>query len=139
MQNYKPDTLCIHAGYKPGNGEPRVVPIVQSTTYTYDSSKEMGDLFDLQADGFFYTRIGNPTNDVVEKKIAALECGVGALLTSSGQAASLMAVLNICTAGDHVVSSSAIYGGTFNLFYKTIKEMGIDPTFVSPTCTREEL
>ena len=139
MQNYKPDTLCIHAGYKPGNGEPRVVPIVQSTTYTYDSSKEMGDLFDLQADGFFYTRIGNPTNDVVEKKIAALECGVGALLTSSGQAASLMAVLNICTAGDHVVSSSAIYGGTFNLFYKTIKEMGIETTFVSPTSTREEL
>lgn len=139
MQNYKPDTLCIHAGYKPGNGEPRVVPIVQSTTYTYDSSKEMGDLFDLQADGFFYTRIGNPTNDVVEKKIAALECGVGALLTSSGQAASLMAVLNICTAGDHVVSSSAVYGGTFNLFYKTIKEMGIETTFVSPTSTREEL
>ena len=139
MQNYKPDTLCIHAGYKPGNGEPRVVPIVQSTTYTYDSSKEMGDLFDLQADGFFYTRIGNPTNDVVEKKIAALECGVGALLTSSGQAASLMAVLNICTAGDHVVSSSAIYGGTFNLFYKTIKEIGIETTFVSPTSTREEL
>lgn len=139
MKDYRRDTLCIHAGYKPGNGEPRVAPIVQSTTYTYDSSKEMGDLFDLQAEGFFYTRIGNPTNDVVEKKIAALEGGVGALLTSSGQAASLMSVLNICTAGDHVVSSSAIYGGTFNLFYKTMKEMGIETTFVSPTSTMEEL
>lgn len=139
MQNFKPDTLCIHAGYKPGNGEPRVVPIVQSTTYTYNSSQEMGALFDLQEDGFFYTRIGNPTNDAVEKKIAALEGGVGALLTSSGQAASLMAVLNICTAGDHVVSSSAIYGGTFNLFYKTMKEMGIETTFVSPNSTKEEL
>ena len=139
MADYKLDTLCIHAGYKPGNGEPRVAPIVQSTTYTYESSKEMGDLFDLQADGFFYTRLGNPTNDVVEKKIAALEGGVGALLTSSGQAASLMAVLNICTAGDHVVSSSAIYGGTFNLFYKTMKEMGIETTFVAPTSTVEEI
>lgn len=133
------DTLCIHAGYEPGNGDPRVVPIVQSTTYTYESSKEMGDLFDLQAEGFFYTRIGNPTNDAAEKKIAALEGGVGALLTSSGQAASLMAVLNICHAGDHVVSSSAIYGGTFNLFYKTMKEMGIETTFVSATSTVDEL
>lgn len=139
MADYKLDTLCIHAGYHPGNGEPRVAPIVQSTTYTYESSQEMGDLFDLQKDGFFYTRLGNPTNDVVEKKIAALEGGVGALLTSSGQAASLMAVLNICTAGDHVVSSSAIYGGTFNLFYKTMKEMGIEATFVSPTSTVEEI
>ena len=139
MQDYKLDTLCIHAGYKPGNGQPRVAPIVQSTTYTYESSKEMGALFDLEEDGFFYTRLGNPTNDVVEKKIAALEGGVGALITSSGQAASLMSVLNICTAGDHLVSSSAIYGGTFNLFYKTMKEMGIETTFVSPTSTKEEL
>lgn len=139
MQDYKQDTLCIHAGYNPGNGQPRVAPIVQSTTYVYESSKEMGALFDLQEDGFFYTRLGNPTNDVVEKKIAALEGGVGALITSSGQAASLMSVLNICTAGDHLVSSSAIYGGTFNLFYKTMKEMGIETTFVSPTSTKEEL
>ena len=139
MQDYKLDTLCIHAGYKPGNGQPRVAPIVQSTTYTSESSKEMGALFDLEEDGFFYTRLGNPTNDVVEKKIAALEGGVGALITSSGQAASLMSVLNICTAGDHLVSSSAIYGGTFNLFYKTMKEMGIETTFVSPTSTKEEL
>lgn len=139
MQDYKLDTLCIHAGYKPGNGQPRVAPIVQSTTYVYESSKEMGALFDLQEEGFFYTRLGNPTNDVVEKKIAALEGGVGAMITSSGQAASLMAVLNICKAGDHLVSSSAIYGGTFNLFYKTMKEMGIETTFVSPTSTKEEL
>lgn len=139
MKKYKPDTTCIHAGYTPGNGEPRVVPIVQSTTYTYESSKEMGDLFDLKADGFFYTRLGNPTLDAVEKKLAALEGGVGAMITSSGQAASLMAILNICRAGGHVVCSSAIYGGTFNLFYKTVKEMGIDFTFVSPTSTADEL
>ena len=139
MKELKPDTLCIHAGYKPGNGEPRVAPIVQSTTYTYESSKEMGALFDLQESGFFYTRLANPTLDVVEKKIAALEGGVGAMLTSSGQAANLMAVLNICSAGFHVVSSSAIYGGTFNLFYKTMKEMGIETTFVSPTASLEEL
>lgn len=139
MKDYQLDTLCIHAGYQPKNGEPRVAPIVQSTTYVYESSKEMGALFDLQEDGFFYTRLANPTNDVVEKKIAALEGGVGALLTSSGQAANLMAVLNICPAGSHVVSSSAIYGGTFNLFYKTMKEMGIETTFVSPSATAEEL
>ena len=139
MQDYKLDTLCVHGGYSPKNGEPRVAPIVQSTTYVYESSKEMGALFDLQEEGFFYTRLGNPTNDVVEKKIAALEGGVGALITSSGQAATLMAVLNICPAGYHVVSSSAIYGGTFNLFYKTMKEMGIETTFVSPTATLEEL
>lgn len=111
MKQYRPDTTCIHAGYTPGNGEPRVLPIVQSTTYTYDSSKEMGDLFDLKADGFFYTRLGNPTLDAVEKKLAALEGGVGALVTSSGQAATMMAVLNICHAGGHVVCSSAVYGG----------------------------
>lgn len=139
MGNYKPDTICIHAGYKPGNGEPRVLPIVQSTTYTYESSQEMGDLFDLKSDGFFYTRLGNPTLDAVEKKLAALEGGVGAMLTASGQSASLLSVLNICRAGGHVVCSSAIYGGTFNLFYKTMKEMGIDFTFVSPTSTADEL
>ncbi len=139
MKEFARDTLCIHAGYKPGNGEPRVMPIVQSTTYTYESSKEMGDLFDLQAEGFFYTRLGNPTLDCVERKIAALEGGVGAMVTSSGQAASLMAVLNICTAGQHMVCSSAIYGGTFNLFYKTLKEMGVEVTFVPATSTLEEL
>lgn len=139
MKELRIDSKCIHAGYKPGNGEPRVMPIVQSTTYTYESSKAMGDLFDLEAEGFFYTRLGNPTLDVVEKKIAALEGGVGAMLTSSGQAASMIAVLNICHAGDHVVSSSAIYGGTFNLFYKTLHEMGIDFTFVPPEVSEEEL
>ena len=139
MKELKIDSKCIHSGYTPGNGEPRVAPIVQSTTYTYDSSQEMGDLFDLKASGFFYTRLGNPTLDAVEKKIAALEGGVGAMLTSSGQAASMMSILNICHAGDHVVASSAIYGGTYNLFYKTMKEMGIDFTFVSPTVTAAEL
>ncbi len=139
MSNYRIDTKCIQEGYSPKNGEPRVVPIVQSTTYTYDSSQAMGDLFDLKADGFFYTRLANPTLDAVEKKIAALEGGVGAMLTSSGQAASLIAVLNICHAGSHVVASSAIYGGTFNLIFKTMQEMGIESTFVSPGCSREEL
>ena len=139
MKDLLRDTLCIHAGYKPGNGQPRVVPIVQSTTYTYESSQEMGDLFDLKAEGFFSTRLGNPTNDCVEQKIAALEGGVGAMITSSGQAASLLSVLNICTAGQHMVCSSAIYGGTFNLFFKTIKEMGVEVTFVPPTASLEEL
>ena len=108
MSDYRIDTKCIQSGYQPGNGEPRVVPIVQSTTYTYDSSEAMGDLFDLKADGFFYTRLGNPTLDAVEKKIAVLEGGVGAMLTSSGQAASLISMLNICHAGSHIVASSAI-------------------------------
>lgn len=139
MSDYRIDTKCIHEGYRPGNGEPRVMPIVQSTTFRYESSEAMGRLFDLQDNGFFYTRLANPTLDVVEKKIAALEGGVGALLTSSGQAASLLSVLNICHAGGHVVSSSAIYGGTFNLFYKTMAEMGIACTFVNPDCTEEEL
>ncbi len=139
MKDLLRDTLCIHAGYKPGNWQPWVVPIVQSTTYTYESSQEMGDLFDLKAEGFFYTRLGNPTNDCVEQKIAALEGGVGAMITSSGQAASLLSVLNICTAGQHMVCSSAIYGGTFNLFFKTIKEMGVEVTFVPPTASLEEL
>lgn len=139
MSEYHIDTKCIHAGYTPGDGEPRVVPIVQSTTYKYDRAETLGKLFDLEEAGFFYTRLGNPTLDAVEKKIAAMEGGVGAMLTSSGQAASLISVLNICHAGDHVVSSSAIYGGTFNLFYKTMQEMGIEFTFVSPNSTEEEL
>lgn len=136
---YQIDTKCIHAGYEPKNGEPRVLPIVQSTTFKYDSAETLGQLFDLKAEGFFYTRIGNPTIDAVEKKIAALEGGVGALLTSSGQAASLISVLNICHAGDHMVACSAIYGGTFNLFNKTVKEMGIECTFVPAGCSEEEL
>ncbi|MCY1714467.1 O-acetylhomoserine aminocarboxypropyltransferase/cysteine synthase family protein [Caproiciproducens galactitolivorans] len=139
MSQYHIDTNCIHAGYEPENGAPRVLPIVQSTTFKYDSAQTLGELFDLKADGFFYTRLGNPTIDAVEKKIAALEGGVGALLTSSGQAASLISVFNICHAGDHVVSSSAIYGGTFNLFYKTMREMGIEFTFLPPDCSAEEL
>ena len=139
MNQYHLDTKCIHSGYEPGNGEPRVLPIVQSTTFRYDNAETLGQLFDLQADGFFYTRLGNPTISAVEKKIADLEGGVGALITSSGQAASLISVLNICRAGDHVVSSSAIYGGTFNLFYKTMHEMGIDFTFLAADCTGEEL
>jgi O-acetylhomoserine (thiol)-lyase len=139
LSHYHLDTDCIHAGYEPGNGEPRVLPIVQSTTFKYDSAETLGELFDLKADGFFYTRLGNPTIDAVEKKIAALEGGVGALLTSSGQAASLISVLNICPAGGHVVCSSAIYGGTFNLFYKTMREMGLEFTFLAPGCTKEEL
>ena len=138
-KNYRIDTTCIHAGYTPKNGEPRVLPIIQSTTYTYDSAEEMGKLFDLEASGFFYTRLANPTLDAVEQKIAALEGGVGAMLTSSGQAASFLSVLNICHAGDHVISSSAIYGGTFNLFYKTMQEMGIQFTFLSPESTDEQI
>jgi len=139
MENFKQDTLCIHAGYDPKNGEPRVAPIVQSTTFKYESAQGMGDLFDLKANGFFYTRLGNPTLDVVEKKLAALEGGVGAMLTSSGQAATLFSIFNICHAGQHVVSASAIYGGTFNLLYKTLCEMGIEVTFVAPDATEEEI
>ncbi len=139
MSNYKINTNCLHAGYTPKNGEPRVLPIYQSTTYKYDSSEEMGKLFDLEASGYFYTRLQNPTNDAVAAKIAALEGGVAAVLTSSGQAASFYSVFNICSAGDHVVSSAAIYGGTFNLFSVTMKKLGIDFTFVSPQATEEEL
>lgn len=139
MADYKIDTNCIQAGYTPKNGEPRVLPIIQSTTYKYDSSVEMGELFDLEREGYFYTRLQNPTNDAVAAKIAALEGGVGAILTSSGQAASFFSVFNIVNAGDHVVSSAAIYGGTFNLFSVTMKKMGIDFTFVSPHATKEEL
>ncbi len=139
MNHYHIDTNCIHAGYEPANGESRVLPIVQSTTFKYDSAQALGELFDLKSDGFFYTRLGNPTIDAVEKKIAVLEGGVGALITSSGQAASLISVLNICKAGGHVVCSNAIYGGTFNLFNKTMREMGIEFTFISPNSTEEEL
>lgn len=133
------ETKCVQSGYSPKNGEARVLPIYQSTTYKYDSSEYMGDLFDLKADGFFYTRLANPTVDAVEKKIADLEGGVAAVMTSSGQAASMYSVLNICHSGDHVVCSSAIYGGTYNLFNKTMREMGIDFTFVSPNSTADEL
>ena len=135
----KIDTKCVQSGYNPSNGEPRVLPIVQSTTYSYDSAETMGKLFDLEEDGFFYTRLANPTLDSVEKKIADLEGGVGAMLTSSGQAASTFSVTNIAKAGDHIVCSSAVYGGTFNLFNKTLRELGIDFTFIKPNSTEEEI
>ena len=133
------ETKCIQAGYTPGNGEPRQIPIVQSTTFKYDTSEDMGKLFDLEASGYFYTRLQNPTNDYVAAKIAALEGGSAAMLTSSGQAANFYAVFNIANCGDHVVAVSTIYGGTFNLFNVTMRKMGIDFTFVSPYATDEEL
>ena len=133
------ETLCVQAGYSPKNGEPRILPIYQSTTFKYESSEEMGQLFDLEASGYFYTRLQNPTNDAVAARIAALEGGVAAMLTSSGQAANFFAVFNICQAGDHFISASAIYGGTLNLFSTTMKKMGIEVTFVSPDCTQDEL
>lgn len=133
------DTKCVQSGYEPQNGQSRVVPICQSTTFKYDSAETMGRLFDLEEDGFFYTRLANPTLDAVEKKIACLEGGVGAMLTSAGQAASLISVTNICHAGDHVVCASAIYGGTFNLFNKTLRELGIEFTFMTPDATEEEI
>ena len=133
------ETLCIQGGYAPKNGEPRQLPIIQSTTFQYATSEDMGKLFDLEAEGYFYSRLQNPTCDHVAAKICALEGGVSAMLTSSGQAASFYAVFNIASCGDHVVSSSAIYGGSFNLFAVTMKRMGIDFTFVSPDCTEEEL
>ena len=132
-------TKCIRAGYKPGNGEPRQVPIIQSTTFRYETSEHMGKLFDLEAEGYFYTRLQNPTCDLVAAKITALEGGSAGMLTSSGQAANFFAVFNIATAGDHVVASNSIYGGTYNLFAVTMAKMGIDFTFVSPDCTAEEL
>lgn len=139
MKNYKIGTKCIQAGYTPGNGEPRQIPIYQSTTFKYDTSEEMGKLFDLEASGYFYSRLQNPTNDCVAARIAALEGGSAAMLTSSGQAASFYSVFNIASCGDHVVSSSAIYGGTYNLFAVTMKRMGIEFTFVAPDCSEEEL
>lgn len=133
------ETKCIQAGYSPKNGEPRMIPIIQSTTFKYDTSEDMGKLFDLEASGYFYTRLQNPTNDMVAAKIAALEGGTAAMLTSSGQAANFFAVFNIATAGDHVIASSSIYGGTFNLFNVTMRKMGVDFTFVSPDCSEAEL
>ena len=139
MSDFKIETKCVQGGYTPGNGEPRQIPIVQSTTFKYATSEDMGKLFDLEASGYFYTRLQNPTNDYVAAKIAELEGGTAAMLTSSGQAASFYAIFNIASCGDHVVSSSTIYGGTYNLFAVTMKRMGIDFTFVSPDCTEEEL
>ena len=135
----KRETKCIQAGYEPKNGESRMIPIIQSTTFKYDTSEDMGKLFDLEAQGYFYSRLQNPTNDFVAAKIRALEGGTAAMLTSSGQAASFFSVFNICSAGDHVVSSSTIYGGTYNLFAVTMKRMGIEFTFVDPDCSDEEL
>lgn len=132
-------TLCVQAGYEPKNGEPRVLPIIQSTTFKYDSSEQMGNLFDLKEAGYFYTRLANPTNDAVANKIVALEGGVAGILTSSGQAANFYALLNILKAGDHVISSSAIYGGTYNLIAHTMKDLGIDSTFVDPAISLEDL
>jgi O-acetylhomoserine (thiol)-lyase len=136
---FKRSTLCVQAGWKPKNGDPRVLPIFQSTTFKYDNSEEMAMLFDLKKSGYFYTRLQNPTNDAVASKIAALEGGVGAVLTSSGQAANFYAVFNICEAGDHVVASNEIYGGTFNLFGVTMKKLGIDCTFINPEASEEEI
>ncbi len=133
------DTNCLHAGYRPGSGEPRNIPIIQSTTFRYETSEEMGRLFDLEAAGYFYTRLQNPTSDAVAARLCALEGGTAAMLLSSGQAASFFSIFNIASAGDHVVSSTAIYGGTYNLFAVTMKRMGIEFTFVDPDCTEDEL
>ena len=126
------DTICVQGGYTPGNGEPRQIPIIQSTTFKYNTSEDMGKLFDLEADGYFYSRLQNPTCDAVARKIAALEGGTAAMLTSSGQSANFFALFNICQCGDHIVSSSTIYGGTFNLISVTMAKMGIEVTFVEP-------
>ena len=139
MSQFKIATKCVQSGYSPKNGEPRVIPIAQSTTFKYDSSVRMAKLFDLEEDGFFYTRLANPTVDAVEKKIADLEGGVMAILTSSGQAASMYSVLNVCKAGDHLISSSAIYGGTYNLFNKTLRDMGVEVDFIEPDASAEEI
>lgn len=137
--DWRIETKCIQSGYRPKNGEARVLPVYQSTTFLYENAQAMGDLFDLKAAGSFYTRLSNPTTDAVEAKIAALEGGVGAMMTSAGQAASLISVINIAHSGDHMISVSAIYGGTFNLFNKTIRELGIDVTFIDPDATDEEI
>ena len=139
MSDYKLETKCLHAGYTPSKGEPCALPICQSTTFKYDTTDEMGQLFDLKAEGYFYTRLQNPTNDAVAAKIAELEGGVAAILTSSGQAANFYAVFNICEAGDHIVSASTIYGGTYNLFGVTLKKLGIDCTFVDTDASEEEI
>ena len=133
------ETKCVQAGWQPHKGEPRELPIYQSTTFKYDTSEEMGKLFDLEAEGYFYTRLQNPTNDSVAAKICAMEGGVAAMLTSSGQAANFFAVFNICEAGDHLIASSSIYGGTYNLFGTTLKKMGIECTFVDQDLPEEEL
>ena len=138
-KNLRPGSLCVQAGYKAKNGEPIELPIIQSTTFKYDNSDEMAQLFDLKKEGYFYTRLQNPTNDAVAAKIATLEGGVGCVLTSSGQAANFYAVFNICEAGDHIVTSNEIYGGTFNLFGVTLKKLGIECTFVSPEASEEEI
>lgn len=138
-QNFKRETLCVQGGWQPKKGEPRVLPIYQSTTFKYDTSEQMGKLFDLEDEGYFYTRLQNPTNDAVAAKIAALEGGVAAMLTSSGQAANFYAAFNICEAGDHIVSASTIYGGTFNLFGVTMKKLGIDVTFIDQDAPAEEI
>ena len=139
MSDYRIETKCIQSGWQPKAGEPRILPIYQSTTFKYDDSDQMGKLFDLEADGYFYTRLQNPTNDAVAAKICDLEGGYAAMLTSSGQAANFYAVMNICQAGDHIVSASTIYGGTFNLYGATLKKMGIECTFVDPDASEEEL
>lgn len=139
MNNYRIETKCIQSGWEPKNGEPRIVPIIQSTTFKYESSDEMGALFDLEKSGYFYSRLQNPTNDCVAQKICDLEGGYAAMLTSSGQAANFYAVFNICEAGDHFISTSAIYGGTFNLFGVTMEKLGIEVTFVDPDATEEEI
>ena len=139
MTNYKTSTVCVQGGYEPKNGESRIVPIIQSTTFKYESSEQMGNLFDLKESGYFYTRLSNPTNDAVANKICQLEGGVAAILTSSGQAANFYAIMNIASAGDHIISTSAIYGGTYNLIAHTMKNMGIEATFVEPDISAEEL
>ncbi len=139
MQNLSKETICVQAGWQPKKGEPRVLPIYQSTTFKYDTSEQMGKLFDLEESGYFYTRLQNPTNDAVASKIAALEGGVGAMLTSSGQAASFYAVFNICSAGEHFISASAIYGGTYNLFAVTLRKLGIDVTFINQDASEDEI
>ena len=138
-QDYRQDTKCVQAGYTPGNGEPRQIPVIQSTTFRYATGEDMGKLFDLEASGYFYTRLQNPTNDMVAAKIAALEGGTAGMLTSSGQAANFFALFNLCENGSHIVSASTIYGGTFNLIAVTMAKMGIEATFVSPDCSEEEL
>lgn len=137
--DYSFNTKCVQAGYTPGNGEPRQIPIIQSTTFKYNTSEDMGKLFDLEAEGYFYSRLQNPTNDYVAAKITALEGGAAGMLTSSGQAANFFALFNICEAGSHIVASSSIYGGTYNLISVTMKKMGVDVTFVDPDCAEEEL
>ena len=135
----KTGTLCVQGGYTPKNGEPRSIPIIQSTTFKYDTSEDMGKLFDLEASGYFYSRLQNPTCDLVAARICQLEGGSAAMLTSSGQAANFFALFNLCSCGDHIVASSAIYGGTYNLIAVTMRRMGIEATFVAPDCTDAEL